>query len=128
MLAMSPLVDDFSRWDEFPREAQGFLQSFGTHVVISDGGTPPRLLLNTRVPFGTELPVVEKPNGRLAGPIAMRTGKPAVSDLFSGPVAQVPCRFLVKARLNLPSSPPSTGSFSNSASMRWPYHPAGSWF
>jgi PAS domain S-box-containing protein len=87
MLAMSPLVNDLSRWHDLYREAQGFYQSFGTHVVISNGGTPVQLLLNTRVPFGTPLPVVEKPNGRLAGPIAMRTGKPAVSDLFAGPVA-----------------------------------------
>ncbi len=87
VLAMSPLVDDFSRWNELYREARGFYQIFGTHVVISDGGTPAHLLLNTRVPFGTKLPVVEKPNGRLAGPIAIRTGQPAVSDLFAGPVA-----------------------------------------
>jgi hypothetical protein len=40
VLAMSPLVDDFSRWNELYREAQGFYQIFGTHVAISDGGTP----------------------------------------------------------------------------------------
>ncbi len=90
MLAMSPLVDDRSRWDELHREALGFYQNFGTHVVISDGGMPTQLLLNTRALFGTKLPVVEKPNGRLAGPIAMKTGKPAVSDLFAGPVAHEP--------------------------------------
>ncbi len=90
MLAMSPLVDNPSRWAELYLEAEGFYHSFGTHVVISDGGTPAKLLLDTRVPFGTKLPVVKKPNGRFAGPIAMRTGKPAVSDLFSGPVAQQP--------------------------------------
>ena len=87
MLALSPFVDDLARWQDLYREAQGFYRSYGTHVVISDGATPPQLLLNTRVPFGTKLPAVKNQNGRLAGPIAMRTGKPAVSDLFQGPVA-----------------------------------------
>ena len=90
MLAASPLIDDQSRWNELYQEAKGFHASFGTHVVITDGGTPVQLLMDTRVPFGAALPVVEKPNGRLAGPIAMRTGKPAVSDLFFGPVANKP--------------------------------------
>lgn len=90
ILAGSPLVDDESRWHELHKEAQGFYRIFGTHVVITDGGRPIQLLLNTRVPYGTELPVVKRPKGRMAGPIAMRTGKPAVSDLFEGPVAHEP--------------------------------------
>ena len=90
ILAVSPLMDDPARWNDLYQLAEGFYKSFGTHVVITDGGTPTQLLLDTRVHFGTKLPVVEKPNGRLAGPIAMRTGKPAVSDLFLGPVAKKP--------------------------------------
>lgn len=90
ILAGSPLMDDENRWQELYEEAQVFFRIFGTHVVISDGGTPIQLLLNTRVPFGTDLPVVKQPKGRMAGPIAMRTGKPAVSDLFEGPVANKP--------------------------------------
>ena len=90
MLAVSPLVDDLSRWSELYQLAEGFNKSFGSHVVITDGGPSPQLLLDTRVPFGSALPKVPKPNGRLAGPTAMQTGKPAVSDLFFGPVAQKP--------------------------------------
>jgi two-component system, sensor histidine kinase and response regulator len=90
ILANSPLVDDRDRWAELYKVAQGFYRSFGKHVVISDGGTPTQLLLNTRVPYGTKLPIVKQPNGRLAGPIAIRTGNPAVSDLFEGPVAHEP--------------------------------------
>jgi PAS domain S-box-containing protein len=90
MLAVSPLVDDLSKWNELYQQAEGFNKSFGSHVVITDGGSSPQLLLDTRVPFGAALPKVKKPNGRLAGPVAMQTGKPAVSDLFLGPVAQKP--------------------------------------
>ena len=86
MLAASPLVDDFSKWNELYQQALGFYKNFDNHVVITDGRTPPKLLLDTRVPFGTPLPMVEKPKGRLAGPIAMQTGKPAVSDIFLGPI------------------------------------------
>jgi len=90
MLATSPLVDDVSKWNDLYLEAQGFYRSFGNHVVITDGNKPPQLLLSTRRPFGTKLPVVKGSSGRLAGPIAMRTGKPAVSDLFDGPVDNQP--------------------------------------
>ena len=90
MLAISPLVDDVAKWPILYQEAQGFQQSFGTHVVITDGNKQPQLLMSTRQPFGTKLPVVKNSNGRLAGPIAMRTGKPAVSDLFASPIDQKP--------------------------------------
>ena len=88
MLATSPFVDDPAKWDLLYREAQAFSRSFGTQVVITDGAKQPQLLLNTRVPFGTKLPAVKGAKGRLAGPLALRTGKPAVSDLFDGPVAK----------------------------------------
>ncbi len=90
MLAISPLVDDISNWPLLYQEAQDFQRSFGTHVVISDGNQQPQLLMSTRRPFGTKLPVVKDSNGRLAGPIAMQTGKPAVSDLFHSPIDQKP--------------------------------------
>jgi EAL domain-containing protein (putative c-di-GMP-specific phosphodiesterase class I) len=36
MLAASPLADDASRRKELYREAQGFHQSFGSHVILAD--------------------------------------------------------------------------------------------
>ena len=90
VLALSPLFDDPTRWNELHQEAQGFLKSFGTHVVISDVGTPKRIVLNTRVPVGSELPLLPIPKGRAAVQIALDTGKPAVGDLFLGPIAKEP--------------------------------------
>jgi PAS domain S-box-containing protein len=90
VLSQSPLLDDMSRWSDFHREAQGFYRSFGTHVTISDMGTPNRMLLNTRVSFGTELPLMPTPKGRVALQIALETGTPAVGDLFIGPVSNEP--------------------------------------
>ncbi|MBE0615515.1 MAG: PAS domain S-box protein [Burkholderiales bacterium] len=88
MLAVSPLVDDASRWKDLYQEAQGFHQSFGSHVILAD--LEMHMLFNTRVPFGTTLPMLPKPKGHAAVPTALETGKPAVGDIFLGPVAAEP--------------------------------------
>jgi two-component system, sensor histidine kinase and response regulator len=88
MLAGSPLVDDASRWEDLYREAQGFHESFGNHVVFAD--LEMRMLFNTRVPFGTRLPMLPRPKGYAAAPAAVETGKPAVGDIFPGPIAKEP--------------------------------------
>jgi len=85
MLAKSPLVDDAARWPELYQEAQGFRQSFGGQVILADLGMHMRF--NTRVPFGTALPLLPVPKGRAAVPIAIATGRPAVGDAFLGPIA-----------------------------------------
>ena len=88
MLAASPLADDSSRWQDLYQEAQGFRQSFGSHVILADLAM--HMLFNTRVPFGTALPTLPVPKGRAAVSIALQTGKPAIGDLFLGPVAKEP--------------------------------------
>jgi len=89
-LAMSPLLDDSSRWLEFYQRAQSFYQTFGSHFVLADTGTPMRMLFNTSVPFGSDLPPLPKPEGLAAAPMAIKTGKPAVGDIFFGPLAKEP--------------------------------------
>ncbi|MEX8518696.1 MAG: ATP-binding protein [Leptothrix sp. (in: b-proteobacteria)] len=88
MLAQSPLVDDAAHHKDLYREAQGFRQSFGSHVILADLGLNMRL--NTRVPFGEALPPLPRPKGHAAAPTALATGKPAVSDAFLGPIAKEP--------------------------------------
>jgi PAS domain S-box-containing protein len=88
MLAASPLVDDASRWKELYQEAQRFRQSFGSHVVFADRDM--HMLWNTRVPFGATLPVLARPKGHAAAPIALETGKPAIGNAFQGPIAGEP--------------------------------------
>jgi PAS domain S-box-containing protein len=88
MLAASPLVDDASRWRDLYREAQGFHQGFGSHVILADPEM--YMLFNTRVPFGTKLPVLPRPKGHAAAPTVLKTGKPAVGDVFPGPIAREP--------------------------------------
>ena len=90
VLAVSPLVDDPSRWKDLYKEAQGFCQSFGSHVILADVGMPMHMLFNTRVPFGTELPLLPLPKGHAAARAAVETGKPAVGDTFFGPIAKEP--------------------------------------
>lgn len=88
MLAESSLVDDPAKWKDFYREAQGFRQGFGSHVILADPQL--RMLVNTRAPFGAPLPFLPPSKGRAAAPTALKTGKPAVGDIVFGPVAKEP--------------------------------------
>jgi len=86
LLASSPLADDPSRWRDLYREAQGFQQSFDSHVILAD--LDKRIRLSTRVPFGDPLPMLPRPKGHSAVSMALDTGKPAVGDAFMGPIAK----------------------------------------
>jgi PAS domain S-box-containing protein len=90
LLAVSPLVQQPGRWQELYQEAQGFRESFDSHVILAEVGQPMQMRFNTRVPFGTTLPPLPVPRGRAAAPQAVATGKPAVGDRFLGPVAKTP--------------------------------------
>jgi PAS domain S-box-containing protein len=70
------------------RQAEGFRTNFGSEVILAS--TDQRMLLNTRVPFGTALPRLPRPVGHAAAPIALETGRPAVSDAFMGPFSRNP--------------------------------------
>ncbi|MBA4110491.1 MAG: hypothetical protein C0487_12955 [Leptothrix sp. (in: Bacteria)] len=88
MLAQSPLMDDPSQWSQFYLEAQSFRENFGGHIVFADPQM--QMLLHTRVPLGQPLPMLPKPKGHAAAPTALATGKPAVGDIFLGPIAKEP--------------------------------------
>jgi PAS domain S-box-containing protein len=88
MLASSPILGVSDHWPDFYREAQGFQQSFESHVILATTVEPTRMLLNTRVPLGAKRPLMPHPKGHAAAPAAVATGKPAVSDAFMGPVAK----------------------------------------
>lgn len=88
MLATSPLIDDEERWEDLYRQAEGFRQSFGSHVVFAN--IDKQMLFNTRLPFASKLPTLPIPAGQSAAKTALDTGKPAIGDTFLGPVSQVP--------------------------------------
>lgn len=88
MLAASPLLDDPPRLDKFYQEALGFRDHLGGHVVLADPSL--QMLLNTRVPFGAPLPKLPRPEGHAAAPAVLKTGRPAVGDMFRGPIAGEP--------------------------------------
>ncbi len=90
MLALSSLIDDPQRWPDLYREAQDFQRSFGPHVILADAAGAMQMRFNTRLPYGSPLPVLPKPDGRAAAPLALATGQPAVGDSFIGPVAERP--------------------------------------
>lgn len=88
LLAGSPLADDAMRRADFYREAQGYFSSFGSHVILTDLSL--QMLINTRVPWGTQLPMLPRPKGRAAAPLALETGQAVVGDVVFGPVANEP--------------------------------------
>ena len=88
MLANSPLIDNPDRLSEFYKEALGFRDNFGADVILADLST--QMIFNTRVPFGQALPKLPVLRSRLAAPEVLATGKPAVSDMFIGPVVHKP--------------------------------------
>jgi len=88
VLAASPLVDDPPRLQEFYNEARAFRESFGGYVILADLSL--QMLFYTREPFGAVLPQLPRPRGHAAAPTARETGKPAVGDMFIGPVAKEP--------------------------------------
>ena len=85
VMAESPLAADPSRRKEFYEEAQAFRRNFGSDVILAD--TQMRMLFNTRAPLGATLPALPRPKGHSAVQAVLETGKPAVGDLFVGPIA-----------------------------------------
>lgn len=88
ILAVSPMIGDAARWDDLYQEAQGYQQSFGSHVILAN--TDLQMLFNTRVPFAAKLPLLPRPEGHSAVRMALDSGRPAIGDLFLGPVVKVP--------------------------------------
>jgi len=72
----------------FYAQAQSFLRTYGTHVVLTD--LQRQMLFNTRVPLGVALPALPLPQGLKAAPRALSDGKPAVGDIAIGPVTGTP--------------------------------------
>ncbi|WP_129126034.1 ATP-binding protein [Geomonas oryzae] len=88
VLAASSSVGDPARLGELYQEAQLFHRTFDSHVLLSD--LQKQMILNTRVPLGAPLPHLPVVRGRSSFGAVMATGRPAVSDLFFGPVARTP--------------------------------------
>jgi PAS domain S-box-containing protein len=85
ILAGSVLIDNPQNWPRLYKRSMGYQDKFGGHVIFAAASG--RMIFNTRAPLGTRLPDLPKVNGRAAAPEAVRTGKPAVGDMFIGPVA-----------------------------------------
>lgn len=90
LLAESPLLDQPEHWPQFYHEAVAFREQFGSEVILADSREPMRMLLHTRLPFGSELPALPRPEGVAAVPLALATLHPAVGDRFVGPVVREP--------------------------------------
>ena len=87
-LSNSPLLDDPARMEEVYGEALAFWKSYRNHIVLADLSS--QMIFNTRLPFGSKLPNLPVPKGFAAAPYVLKTGKPAVGDMFLGPVAKEP--------------------------------------
>lgn len=90
VLAESDQIHDRRQWSSIYRYAQNFQREFGNHVILADSAEPMRMLLNTRLPYGSPLPLMPKSKGRSAAPEAVKTGNAVVGDIVQGPVANKP--------------------------------------
>ncbi|MBP6900355.1 MAG: PAS domain S-box protein [Burkholderiaceae bacterium] len=87
LLAGSPLLDgrDLAA---FHQRAQDFRSQYGSDVVL--GNAQGQMLLHTGRPFGEPLPALPRPAGRAAAPEALAKLRPAVGDVFIGPINKQP--------------------------------------
>ena len=89
ILAISPHADRAENWKELYQEALGYHQGFGS--ATSSSPTWTCAWCSTRecrsVHRCRTLPI---PKGNAAAPMAAKTGKPAVGDIFFGPIAKEP--------------------------------------
>ena len=88
VLAASPLTSEVRYLPLLYEEALGFTRHFGGQVVLADESM--QMLFNTRSKFGSILPTLPRPRGFAAVPYALKNGKPAVGDMFPGPIAKKP--------------------------------------
>lgn len=88
MLAIAHRDDYPAEKSNFYKAAQAFQKSFGPHVILADADM--NMLFNTRLPEGAPLPRLPQPRVNAAAPKALKTGQPAVGDLFYGPIAREP--------------------------------------
>lgn len=85
-LAASPLFDDPPRLTDAYKQARGFRDNFGTHILLAD--LSGQMILNTRTPFDATLPKLPIPKGFAAAPHAVETGEAAIGDVFFGPIGK----------------------------------------
>jgi PAS domain S-box-containing protein len=84
-LSRSPLLDDTQRLADFYRAAQSIRRTFGGEVILADLNG--QMLIHTGYPFGSALPALPRPDGNVAAPKALASGRPAVGDSLIGPLA-----------------------------------------
>jgi PAS domain S-box-containing protein len=88
VLSSSPHLDEPLELGEIYEEAQRFRGNFGGHVILAD--LSKQMLINTRAPLSAALPKLPQPKGHSAVAAVLATGKPAVGDIFFGPIAKEP--------------------------------------
>ncbi|MDE2501775.1 MAG: cache domain-containing protein, partial [Burkholderiales bacterium] len=84
VLAASPWIDEPARWADLQRQLQGYQGVFGSPVLLGDDQG--RMLMHSARPYGTALPPLPRPPGVAAVPTAIRSGRAAVGDAFTGPL------------------------------------------
>lgn len=93
ILAGSPLLHEYSNLEYFHRRAQEFRRKFDGHLILTDADL--KMLLNSRVPFGTVLPRLPQPAQGAVAPQVLASGQAMVGNIIAGPVAGMPLVVLV---------------------------------
>lgn len=88
ILAASPELKGPLPTAHFYQHALGAKKNINAQIVVVD--TSNKMVLNTRVPFGTKLPPSPVPKGVSAVQIVLKTNMAAVGDTFIGPYVNSP--------------------------------------
>ena len=88
VLAASSTAGDPGRLSKFYQEALAFRKNFNSNVVYAD--LSKQMIFTTNAPLGTALPNLPQVKGHSSVSTAVTTGKPAVGDMYLGPVSKVP--------------------------------------
>jgi hypothetical protein len=86
VIAGTPHISEPDKRHDAYEQAQVFRNTFHSEVILAD--REGQMLFNTRVPFGTALPPMPRPDGHTAAPQALASGQPTVGDTVFGPVAK----------------------------------------
>ena len=83
MLARSPDLIDPAWYRAFHAQAVAYRDTFGSEVALADPSG--LMLLYTGTAPDAKLPMLPRPEGRAATPLALASGQPAVGDLWLEP-------------------------------------------
>ncbi|MGC4076319.1 MAG: ATP-binding protein [Rubrivivax sp.] len=104
LVMMAQGVDPAATPGQIRRIGESYARGFGSHVLLADAEG--RVLLNSRLPAELPQPALPRPAAMDTLAAALRDGRPAVGNLFLGPIAGLPIVVVAVPMPELPGQAP----------------------